>query len=217
MRAEAVIFDLDGTLLDSLADIGESMNEVLSAMGLAGHDLGAYRGFVGDGVTMLARRALPPDRRDEATVRAAVSRMRDVYRGRLTSKTRPYDGIPELLDSLTQKAIPMAVLSNKPHDLTVSLVDALLGAWSFGPVFGERASVSKKPDPAGALEIAGRLGLEPARILYVGDTPIDIETARAAGIPAVGAAWGFRSENELVAAGATSIARAPIDVLRYVR
>lgn len=217
MLAEAVIFDLDGTLLDSLADIGESMNQVLSQMGLAAHDVSAYRAFVGDGVTMLARRALPADRRDEETVRAAVASMRDVYRGRLTSKTQPYDGIPELLDGLTDRAIPMAVLSNKPHDLTVSLVDSLLGAWRFDPVFGERPAVSKKPDPAGALEIAARLKIEPARILYVGDTPIDIQTARAAGIPAVGAAWGFRSEAELAAAGATSIVGAPIDVLRYVR
>jgi phosphoglycolate phosphatase len=217
MKTKAVIFDLDGTLLDSLADIGESMNLVLSEMGFATHDAGAYRAFVGDGVTMLARRALPPDHNDEATVRSAVESMRKTYRGRLTNKTRPYDGIPDLLDRLDEQGVRMAVLSNKPHDLTVALVDSLLGNWPFDPVFGERPAVSKKPDPAGALEIARRLGLEPSAILYVGDTPIDIATAHAAGMPSVGAAWGFRPESELVAAGASTIARAPIEVLQYVR
>ena len=148
----AVIFDLDGTLLDSLADIGESMNLVLSAMGLPQHELAAYRAIVGDGVSVLAERALPPGRRDEPTVAAAVAAMRDVYRSRLTNKTRPYDGIPELLDRLSERAVRMAVLSNKPHDLTISLVESLLAQWSFDPVFGERPAVAKKPDPAGAKE-----------------------------------------------------------------
>jgi len=217
MKTKAVIFDLDGTLLDSLADIAESMNLVLSGMGFATHAVSAYRQFVGDGVSILARRALPADHGDEATVGSAVASMREIYRGRLTNKTRPYEGIPDLLDRLEEQGIRMAVLSNKPHDLTVSLVDSLLGAWPFDPVLGERPEVSKKPDPAGALEIASRLGLEASGILYVGDTPIDIATARAAGMPSVGAAWGFRTDSELAAAGATAIARAPVDVLQFVQ
>ena len=216
MLAQAVIFDLDGTLLDSLADIGESMNLALASMGLPVHPLDAYRAFVGDGVAMLARRALPEHCRNEKDVAGAVARMREIYQGRCTQNTRPYRGIPALLDELEARATRKAVLSNKPHDLTVALVGSVLGAWRFEPVFGERPSVPRKPDPCGALEIAARLALDPSRILYVGDTAIDIATARAARMVAVGAAWGFRSEAELLAAGASAIVRRPLEVLEYL-
>lgn len=213
MRFEAVLFDLDGTLVDSLEDIGEAMNSVLQGMGLAGHTLGDYRAFVGDGSTMLVRRALPEARRDDATVAEGLDRFREVYTGRATLRTRPYDGIAELLDDLASRGIPMAVLSNKLHDLTVRLVEELLGRWRFVVVFGERPGVPRKPDPTSALEVASRLGLAPAAILYVGDTPTDLATARAAGMPAVAAAWGFRSVEELRAAGAERVAWRPSDVL----
>jgi len=213
MAVRAVLFDLDGTLLDSLADIGESMNFVLREMGLGQHPLTDYRHFVGDGVTVLATRALPPDRRDDATVAACVARMRLVYGGRTTLKTRPYDGIPALLEELEERGIATAVLSNKPHDLTVGLVAELLGGWSFAVVFGERSGVPRKPDPAGAVEVAGRLGLEADSVLYVGDTPTDMATARAAGMRAVGATWGFRGEAELRAAGADFIVGHPLEIV----
>jgi len=217
MTHRAVLFDLDGTLLDSLADIGESMNFVLLEQGFTQHSLSAYRNFVGDGVSMLVRRSLPADRRDEATVAACVSRMRDVYAGRLADRTRPYDGIPDLLTGLESADIAKAVLSNKPHDLTVDLVARLLGRWSFAVVFGERTGVARKPDPAGAAEVAGLLGLDPAAIVYVGDTPTDMATARAAGMLAVGATWGFRDETELREAGADLIVHHPVQVLDLLR
>lgn len=213
MHSQAVLFDLDGTLLDSLADIGESMNSVLSAMGFAAHPLGDYRAFVGDGVTVLARRALPEPRRDEDTVAQCVARMRDVYRRRLAVHTKPYDGIAEMLDALEARGMPKAVLSNKPHDLTVELVKSVLGKWTFDPVFGERPETARKPDPAGALEVARRLAVPPPAILYIGDTPTDMRTAIAAGMRAVGAAWGFRSAPELRAAGATAIVHTPFEIL----
>lgn len=213
----AVLFDLDGTLVDSLADIGESMNTVLNSMGLPTHSLSDYRGFVGDGITVLARRSLPDDARDDATVSACVARMREVYAGRSAEKTRPYDGMPELLDGLVARGLRLAVLSNKPHDLTVALVRDLLGAWTFDPVFGERAGVPRKPDPAAALEVAALLGLAPAEILYLGDTSIDMETAKAAGMPVFGVAWGFRDRAELSAAGADAVVDVPLDVLGHLR
>jgi phosphoglycolate phosphatase len=216
MRAEAVIFDLDGTLVDSLADIGESMNEVLAEMALPPHPLDSYRTFVGDGITVLACRALPPDRRSEESVAAAAARMGEIYRGRLTKKSRPYDGIERLLDELAARSVRTAVLSNKRHDLTVRLVSVLFGDRRFEAVLGHRDGVAKKPAPASAVEIAGLLGLEPARILYVGDTAVDMQTATAAGMPGAGAAWGFRPEAELTEAGATIILRHPLDVLSYV-
>lgn len=213
MHIEAVLFDLDGTLIDSLEDIGESMNFVLKDMGLDGHALCDYRVFVGDGSAMLARRALPESRRDEATVADCVSRFRSVYSDRATSRTRPYAGIPALLDALAARRLPMAVLSNKMDDLTKRLVETLLGRWRFEVVIGERPGVPRKPDPASALEVASRLGVQPATILYVGDTPTDIATAHAAGMPVVAAAWGFRSIEELRAAGARIVAASPSDVL----
>ena len=216
MLTQAVLFDLDGTLLDSLADLGESMNFVLQEMGLAAHPLTDYRTFVGDGIAMLARRSLPPDRRDARSIAACVTRMRQVYGGRATRKTRPYEGIAELLDALESRGVAKAVLSNKSHDLTVELVAALLGRWTFRPVLGERSGVPRKPDPAGALEVAAHLGLAPSRIVYVGDTPTDMATARAAGMRAVGATWGFRSEAELREAGADEIAHRPGDVLSHL-
>ncbi len=217
MPTRAVIFDLDGTLLDSLADIGESVNTVLTERGYPAHPLASYRSFVGDGMTMLLRRVLPEaDRDDDATVAACVARLKEVYGGRSDRLTRPYDGIAELLDELEERGIAMAVLSNKPHELTVGLVERLLGGWSFEPVFGERPAVPRKPDPSAALEIAGLLGLAPADILYIGDTPTDLATARAAAMPALGAAWGFRSEAELRQAGATRIVHHPSDVLAHL-
>jgi phosphoglycolate phosphatase len=192
------------------------MNVVLLEQGFAPHSLSDYRGFVGDGVTMLARRALPPGRRDEATVAACVARMREVYAPRVADQTVPYDGIPALLDSLELRGVAMAVLSNKPDDLTTALVARLLGRWRFAVVFGERTGVPRKPDPAGAFEAAGRLGLDPSAIVYVGDTPTDMATARAAGMLAVGVTWGFRDEAELRDAGADAIVHRPSEILDHL-
>lgn len=217
MTARAVLFDLDGTLLDSLADIGESMNLALQSLGFAQHTLDRYRRFVGDGVVMLARRALPAGCGDEATVAACVEAFRQAYAPRSSLRTRPYEGVPELLDALAGLGLRMAVLSNKPHEATTVLVARLLDRWNFDPVFGERQGVPRKPDPAAALEAAALLGLEPGDVLYVGDTPTDVATALAAGMPLVAAAWGFRDEDELRAAGATRVARVPADVLDALR
>lgn len=213
MAVQAVLFDLDGTLLDSLADIGEAMNSVLKTRGLPGHSACAYRRFVGDGVVLLAQRALPADHRDPDTVSACAAQMREVYGRRLVGKTVPYDGVPELLDGLSRRGLRMGVLSNKPHALTVELVELLLGRWRFAPVFGERAAVPRKPDPAGALEVAVQWGIAPEAVLYVGDTSTDMQTAERAGMPSVGVTWGFRDEPELTAAGAKAIARHPNEIL----
>lgn len=216
MTRRAVLFDLDGTLVDSLEDIGDSMNLVLAERGFPTHASSAYRGFVGDGVTVLTRRALPEGNRDETTLAACVQRMREVYGARSEAKTRPYEGIPGLLDRLVERGLRLAVLSNKPHDLTVALVQGLLGAWPFDPVFGERSGVPRKPDPTAALEVARLLGLPPREVLYLGDTPIDMATARAAGMPVLGVAWGFRSRSELLAAGADAVVDTPADVLAHL-
>lgn len=212
---QCVLFDLDGTLLDSLADLAHSMNAVLGRLGLPQHPVEAYRYFVGDGMETLARRVLPPERLDHALVRQTVIAMRQEYAGRWAEQTRPYPGIPELLDGLANRGIPMAILSNKPDDFTREVVATLLGAWQFRAVRGVRPDGVKKPDPAGALAIADELGLSPADFLYLGDTNTDMLTANRAGMHAVGALWGFRTREELKKNGAKAMIARPQELLEF--
>jgi len=213
VRFDAVLFDLDGTLLDTLRDIAESMNAALGSLGASAVAIDEYRRHVGDGVTVLAERVLPPTRRDAGTVALCVAAMRESYSARLARWSRPYPGIPELLDSLSARAVATGVLSNKPHVMTTSLVATLLARWRFGVVLGERPGIPRKPDPRAAVEAAGALGVSPGRILYVGDTGTDMQTAAGAGMFAVGALWGFRGRDELEAAGAEALVAEPRHVL----
>jgi len=213
MPYQAVLFDLDGTLLDTLADLGNAMNRVLAAQGLPGHPLDAYRYFVGEGARLLVTRALPENRRDEATIAACLDAFQADYDQNWRVETKPYPGIPDMLDALTARGLKLAVLSNKPHDFTVRCVHELLPRWTFEPVFGLRETVPRKPDPAGALEIAACLNLPPANFLYLGDTATDMQTARAAGMVPVGALWGFRSAEELAESGAEMLLEEPVGLL----
>jgi len=213
MTYRAVLFDLDGTLLDTVADLADSMNCVLARMGFPGHETEAYKRFVGDGVENLARRALPEAHRDEQTVARCVAAMRKEYGRRWADKTRPYDGIRELLDALTRRGIAIAVLSNKPDDFTKAIATRMLGTWRFAIVAGARPGVRQKPDPGEALRIAQGMGTAPAEFLYVGDTGTDMRTANAAGMHAVGALWGFRNAQELLEGGAKVLIEKPIELL----
>ncbi|MHC4718223.1 MAG: HAD family hydrolase, partial [Planctomycetota bacterium] len=158
-----------------------------------------------------------PDRRDdEPLVTRVTADYRAAYAEGWANKTRPYDGVPELLAELARRGIRLAVLSNKPQDTTEATVAAFLGAAAFEAVRGARQGVPLKPDPAAALAIAGQMGLTPAEILYVGDTATDMATASAAGMYAVGALWGFRTAEELLEAGARVLIDRPPDVLRLL-
>ena len=217
MTYSAVLFDLDGTLLDTLADLGDSMNAVLVGLGYPAHELDAYRYFVGDGVENLVRRTLPENvRADAALVRSVVARMRAEYSRRWKDKTRLYDGIPELLDGLLSKGIRLAILSNKPHTAVLEVVDHFFGKWHFDAALGARPDVPIKPDAGAALEVARTMALSPAAFLYLGDTNTDMITAAAAGMFPVGALWGFRTEEELRASGALALAAHPRQVLDLV-
>ncbi|MBI5506105.1 MAG: HAD family hydrolase [Deltaproteobacteria bacterium] len=213
MRFDAVLFDLDGTLLDTLRDIAESMNAALESLGAPAVAIEDYRRHIGDGVTLLAGRVLPAGRRDQETVGRCVAAMRDLYSARLVRWSRPYPGIPGLLDALAAAGVAMAVLSNKPHALTISLTAQLLERWHFAAVFGERQGVPRKPDPQAALEVAGLMRVVPGRVLYLGDTGTDMQTAKRAGMFAAGALWGFRDLTELEAAGADALVSEPGQVL----
>ncbi|MFA5190176.1 MAG: HAD family hydrolase [Verrucomicrobiia bacterium] len=213
MNYKAVLFDLDGTLLDTLEDLADSMNAVLARLGAPQHPVPAYRYFVGDGVLELCRRVLPADRRDEATVKTAAAAMGDEYSKRWAEKTRPYPGIPELLDTLTERRVKMAILSNKNNNFTKLCVEKLLGRWRFDMVQGLDETIHKKPHPSGAIAVARRLKIAPADFLYLGDTNTDMKTAVAAGMFPVGALWGFRTAEELTANGAKVLISKPADLL----
>ncbi|MDP6439810.1 MAG: HAD family hydrolase [Candidatus Brocadiia bacterium] len=209
---DAVVFDLDGTLLDTIEDLADSMNAVLESLGCPAHGVDAYKRFVGDGVVELVRRALPAERRDDATVKHGEKALPEEYARRWADKTRPYEGVPELLDALTKRGVIMAVLSNKIDEFTRLCVGRLLPDWKFAAVVGAGPDVPLKPDPTGALEVARRLGVPPEGFLYLGDTDTDMQTAARAGMYAVGALWGFRTAEELEGAGARALAATPMDV-----
>jgi phosphoglycolate phosphatase len=208
---KALIFDLDGTLADTLRDIMDAMNCALAARGLPVHGPDAYRLFVGEGATQLARNVLPPDQ--QVLVPALLADYRAHYLAKLIVHTQPYPGIPELLSDLQGRALPLAVLSNKPHDLTVRIVAALFPDMRFAGVLGQRPDRPRKPDPSGALELATALGRAPGDVALVGDTRTDMQTAGAAGMIAVGVRWGFRDAPELTEHGAHHLITRPAELL----
>lgn len=211
MKYRAVIFDFDGTLLDTLEDLADSMNAALAERGLPTHPVESYRYFVGDGMMNLARRAAPPGTGDDALA-DLVDRMGAFYGGNWSKKTKPYPGVPGLLDELSRRGLPLAVLSNKPDAFTRIMARHYFGD-RFAVVFGARDGVPRKPDPAAALEIAGLLGLPPESALYLGDTDTDMKTGTAAGMRTIGVSWGFRPVAELTASGAGAIVDRPEEVL----
>jgi phosphoglycolate phosphatase len=210
-----VLFDLDGTLLDTLEDIARSANEVLAELGFSEHPAESYRQFIGEGVATLFERALPAGAEgdDPGLVARCVEGFRVTYGRGWNISTRPYPGIAELLDGLASRSLGLAVLSNKPDEFTRQCVDEYLARWSFQAVFGGREDVPRKPDPAGALQIADRLGVPPAAIVYLGDSSVDMAAARRAGMIPIGAAWGFRSVDELRSSGAAEVIAHPLDLL----
>ncbi len=213
MAYRALLFDLDGTLLDTLQDIADSVNSALAYFGFPQHELDAYRYFVGDGVEMLAIRALPEDRRDQMTVGKVVARIDEAYSLRWANNTRPFQGIPELLDALTNIGIRMAILSNKGQSFAELTVSTLLPDWHFDLVVGAQPSIPRKPDPTAALQIARQMSLIPTEFLYLGDSAVDMKTAVAANMYPIGALWGYRTANELLTGGARALVEKPTHVL----
>lgn len=216
MSFKAVIFDLDGTLLDTLSDLGESMNNVLKRHGFPDHNLESYKYMIGDGVEVLVKRALPETVKKTETIGHFVSEYRSEYEKNWNRKTRPYDGIIELINSLHSIKMRLAILSNKPHDFTELCVREFLPFEKFHIILGVKPGKKPKPDPHGAIEIAAGLKMPPERILYVGDTSIDMKTAVSAGMYPVGVLWGFRTRDELYDNGAKILIEKPQDLLRLL-
>lgn len=206
----ACIFDLDGTLVDSLQDIGESVNECLELLGIPAIPLEQYRYLVGEGIPLLCRRAIGDAY--PHLVDRLIELARPRYRTRLMVHTRPYAGVPELIGRLHDARTPLGVLSNKPHDMTQRIVAAFWPC-EFREVWGYIEESGRKPDPARLLYICDQLGVDPRQAWLVGDTPTDIETARRAGAIGVGVTWGFRTARDLREAGAEWIVDSPGELL----
>lgn len=212
MTYKAVLFDLDGTLLDTLKDIADSVNMALDHLGFPQHEVEAYKYFVGDGREALAIRALPEDCRNTVNLDKLAAYIEIEYSKRWAINTRAYEGVPDMLQALTDLGIKMAILSNKPQASTEEMVSRLLSQWRFELVLGAQSSIPMKPDPTTALQIARRLNIPPAEFLYLGDTDVDMKTATAAGMYPVGAVWGFRTADELMAGGAKQLIQNPTDL-----
>ena len=208
----AVLFDLDGTLLDTLEDLATAANRALISQGQPQHPVADYRNFVGDGLRSLVERILPETLRGTEAVQATMNAFEREYRLTWDQRTAPYPGIEPMLDRLSESGVRLAILSNKPDGFTRLCVERLLPRWTFEPLFGQRAGVPKKPDPTAAMAVAELLNLTPAEVLYVGDTATDMYTARAAGMDSVGVLWGFRTAEELRQAGARWLVAEPAEL-----
>lgn len=215
MKFKAVIFDLDGTLLDTLADLATAVNLALAANGFKTHPVEAYKYLVGRGMENLVRSALAEEKPNRATVHELQRQIETEYAKCWADTTGTYAGIPELLDGLTERNISMAILSNKPHSFMQLIVDKFFNSWHFEVVFGARETCPKKPDPAAVKEIADIFELRMEDILYVGDTDTDMQTAHNAGLLPAGVLWGFRTEKELRDNRAWQIAAKPAELLKF--
>jgi len=209
-RPRACIFDLDGTLVDSLRDIAESVNHCLELLGLPTRPVSDYRYLVGEGIPTLCERAIAQSHPD--LVGRLVELARTYYRTRLLVHTRPYPGVPEAVERLRRRGVALAVLSNKPHEATVRIVRAFWPNGEFAAVYGYREEELRKPSPAYVLRICAELAVSPADTWVVGDTPTDIETSRRAQAIGIGVTWGFRTRAELQAAGARYIVDDPAEL-----
>jgi phosphoglycolate phosphatase len=221
MRFKCVIFDLDGTLADTLGDIAAAMNHALETRGLNVLSLERYAKIVGNGLRNLAVNALPPSARDSETVDAVYRDTLAYYREHPIDHTKAYPGIPELIADLRGRSgrrsgIKIAVLSNKPDPLTQTVIGRLFPPGSFDLVYGESPDFPRKPDPASTWDIITELDATPRETLFVGDSEIDLATASAAECSFLGAAWGFRGRQALLAAGADRVIDYPEELMELL-
>ncbi len=211
------IFDLDGTLINSLADLAEAMNHALAAAGFAGHPVESYRKMVGNGVSVLADRAAGgKDKLTPETKEKLLAEFSAYYTVHCMDNTRPYEGIPQMLDRLTELGVKYAVNSNKPDGFSKKIVGTLFPEHDFAEVWGKRDGCNIKPAPDGVNGIMSKLGVERDEVMYIGDSDVDVYTAQNADVRFCGVKWGFRSVEELTSAGAEAVASSPEDIIDLV-
>lgn len=217
MKIKCCIFDLDGTLINSLYDLADAMNYALAQSGFPTHDREKYRFMVGSGISVLADRAMVvPGGTDEEKKKAVLADFNKYYAEHYADLTRPYEGIPELLDELDRRGIGYCVLSNKPDVFTQEIIRRLFPGRKFSAVWGKREDYPRKPDPSSVLAMIESIGAVREECLYIGDSDVDMQTGANAGIRKIGVSWGFRPVSELIGAGAEIIADAPGDILRQL-
>ena len=214
MKYDAIMFDLDGTLADTLRDIAATANFALSSMGKPTYEVARYRYLAGQGLESLMTEALGPA--DAALVPRGMELFKQYYAEHSMDFTKPYDGMAEALDAVMKLPLKTAVLSNKPHHATLALMEKAFSKWRWDMIVGHREGYPLKPDPTSAIEVAEKLSVKPSRWIYVGDTKVDMATAVGAGMFAVGVTWGFRDEPELRESGAAAIIHHPSELLKLL-
>ena len=207
----AVIFDLDGTLLNTLDDLADSCNYVLAAKGYSTYPNEQYRKFVGNGAAVLMKR-IHPEGTSQEELDDSLAKFSAYYSAHKDIRTAPYEGIPDLIAKLKAKGLRLCVLSNKPHEISTAIVRQYFGEDAFDIILGKSADFPVKPDPSSCLYLIKRLGIDRNEALYVGDSNVDMQTARNAGLVKCGVCWGFRSEEELRREGADYLAHFPREI-----
>jgi phosphoglycolate phosphatase len=214
MKYKAIIFDLDGTLVDTLDDLTEAMNQALVHLGQPVRSREECREMIGRGLSEFARSALPPQAGRLRDVLQMT--MRGIYAGICLNRTSPYDGIREVLSACQKQGIRLAVLSNKAHELTVRITEHYFGKDAFKEILGQKDNIPCKPDPEPVRLLLAKMDLKPQEVVYVGDSEVDVQTAQNAGVDFVTAGWGFRSVEQLQQAGANKIICRPLELLDYL-
>lgn len=216
MKFTSAIFDLDGTLLDTLEDLADSVNKLLIENKFPSHPIDSYRYFVGDGIRNLLIRALPKNENpDNEKIQSLLNDLDSIYQNHWMDKTHPYDGISSVLHLLNIKGVSLSVLSNKPDIFTQKMVRHFFPEITFDIIFGARNGIPRKPDPFAVHEIITITGMVPAHCVFVGDSNVDIQTGKNARLTTIGAGWGFRGKDELRKAEADFIIENPNDLLRF--
>ena len=213
---QTILFDLDGTLLNTIDDLADASNWVCRQNGWPTFTVEQYKHMVGNGIPKLVERFSPADCQSPRQLAATLAQFTARYDAHKEDKTAPYPGIPELLAALKEKGVQTAVFSNKADALCGGIIDHYFAPGSFAAVRGNRPGVPVKPDPTGVYSLMEQLGAKKEITLFVGDSNVDIATGHNAGLPALGAVWGFRGAEELRAAGADALVFQPADILQYL-
>lgn len=216
IKPKLIIFDLDGTLLNTIDDLAQSVNFVLEKYNYPIHGVEQYKHFVGNGITKLIERAMPESQRTAELISKLQADFVDYYALHGKDHTRPYDGIMELLNELRGRGITLSVASNKHHQATMELIDHYFGRDRFSVVYGKREGTRPKPDPTIVFDIVRECGVSIAEVIYLGDSDTDMQTAQNASVLSVGVAWGFRTQQELINHGAKYIIKTPKELLSLI-
>jgi phosphoglycolate phosphatase len=217
MEIKAVIFDLDGTLLDTLEDIADANNKMLSKFNYPQHPFEKYIKWIGNGATKLIIDSLPESANfNEDRIHEYLKTYTSIYKENIANKTKVYKGIEELLVYLCEKNIPIAINTNKPKVLTDLVCESCLKPWPFQLIIGDNGDYPKKPKPESSIYIANQLVVSPANVLFIGDSEVDLETAKNAGMQFMGVRWGYGNHKLMMEIGYQNLVESPIEIIDFI-